>query len=938
MPRKHRRNPLQKLQPHLPKVLAALAGAAILAGGGYLALRQSPEDHFQAGSALYKQGDLKGAAIELKNTLQADPENAAARFLLGHIHFANGDFPAAEKELRRARELGARDVELEPLLARTLLQLNAPQRVLDEVRPLEEGAAADNAAIHALRARAHLMLKNAVAADGELDKARDLAPDHPEVLVSLAYVALAGQNTQEALRLVEQALAKANRRADLWTMKGDLLRAADRGEEAAQAYAGALQIDPANGPARLARAQLHLQNDALDPAEADLKELRKHAPNSVFGRYLEAFIDFRRGRLAEANAKLQDILRAAPTFLPAHLLAGAANLGSGNREAAKSHLNKVLEAVPDHALARKLMAATLTELGEVDQAKAMLDGFEGAGGDSVLNALRSEIALRQGNYAEARKQLEAMGESAPQTVKHYTSLAASRMGSGDETGAIEALSKAAELDTSSAKPDALLVIAHLRQKRYAEAEQVVARLEKERPDDPQTHNLRGTVQIARDDKAKARISLAKALQIKPDYFPAASNLALLDMMDKDIKSARSRFEQLLKHAPAESRAWLALAALDARENNEAGYLKNLEQARKANAKNAEAHMLLARYWLNKRDGGKALATAREGQNATGLPEFHELVGLAQLLQKDQASALSTFTRWTEVSPNNPMAHFRLAQLQLAGKNDEAALKSLDRALALRADFVDAMLSKALILVRAGRAAEALKLARGLQAKAPKNPAGYLVEAEIQFADKKYADAGRLFAKTAELSGQGQALGRAYQAYAQAGQASEGERLLNQWLQGKPNDVAVRHQLATAQLTSKRYKESAESYRQLLRANPKDVIALNNLAWVLGELKDPQAVTYAEQALQLAPKDASVLDTYGWQLTLAGQAKRGLPYLREAVQAQPNNPEMRWHLAAALESSGDKTGAREELDRLLTSRMAFPQQAEAQALYERLKSR
>ncbi len=938
MPRRHRHNPLQKLQPHLPKLLAALAGAAVLAGGAYIALRQSPEDHFQAGSALFQQGDIKGAAIELKNSLQADPNNAAARFLLGRVHFVNGDFAAAEKELRMARDLGSKEADLEPLLARTLLQINQPQRILDEIRAREEYPAEVNAAILALRARAHLLLKESVAADTELGKARDISPDHPEVLVSLAYAALSDQNLQSALELVDQAVAKADARADLWIMKGDLLRAATRNPEAAQAYAKALALDPANGPARLASAQLHLENNDLDKAEADLKQLLKHAPNSLFGRHLDAFIDFRRGRHPEANAKLQDILRAAPTFLPAQLLAGATSLALGNREAAKSHLNKVLEAAPDHALARKLMAATLTELGEVDQAKQLLSGFEAAGNDPLLNTLRGELALRQGDYAQARKQLEAMGEAAPQTSKYFTDLAASRMGSGDEAGAIAALTKAAELDTTSARPDALLVMTHVREKRFAEADKVVDRLEKERADDPLVHNLRGTIHIARDDKKQARASLAMALQIKPDYFPAASNLALLDMTDKDHKAARSRFEQLLKHAPAESRAWLALAALDARENNEAGYLKNLEQAKKANSKNPQAHALLTRYWLGKQDGGKALAAARDGLTATGLPEFHELVGLAQIQQKDPLSAQSTFSRWAELSPANPLAHFRLAQAQITNKEREAALKSLDKALSLRADFTEAVMSKALLLVEAGRSAEALKLARGLQAGAPKNAAGYLVEAEVHLADKKFAEAAKLFAKSAELSGQGQALGRAYQAYARANQAAEGERLLTQWLNNKPKDAMVRHILASVQLSGKQLKEAAQNYRLLVGANPKDVIALNNLAWVLGELKDPQALAYAEQALKLAPKDGGVLDTYGWQLVLAGQAKKALPYLREAVKAQPNNPEIRWHLAVALENSGDKAAALEELDRLLTSRMEFPQKAQAQALFDRLKGR
>ncbi len=937
MARSHRRKSLHRLQTHLPKILAALAGVAVLAGGAYVVLKPSPDDHFKAGSSLFQQGDFKGAAIELKNTLQSEPDNAVARFMLGRIHFANGDFQAAEKEFRKARELGSRENDLEPLLARTLLQLNQPQRLLDEVQIREAGPAESNAAVLALRARAHLLLKDTAAAERELTNAQDLSTDHPEVLVSRVYMALADQKMDEAMTLMEQALAKDGSRADLWVMKGDLLRAATRTDEARQAYAKALAIDSANIPARLATVQMHLEANALEKAEADLKELHKYAPNNILGRYLDAFLEFRRGRYAESNTKLQDILRAAPAFLPAHLLAGATTLMTGNREAAKSHLNKVLEAAPEHPLARKLMAATLADLGEVDQAKKILGSFEGAGGDPILNTLRGEIALRQGDYAEARKHLEAMGDASPQNPKFFTELAASRMGSGDEAGAIQALTKAAELDTASAKPDVLLVLTHLKEKRFDEAFRIVDKLDKERPNDPLIHNLRGTIHVSREDKTQARASFSKALQIKPGYFPAASNLALLDMMDKNAKAARSRFEQLLKHAPAESRAWLALAALDAREKNEAGYVRNLEQAKKANSKNAQAHLLLARYWLDKKEGAKAVSAAREGLDATGRPEFHELVGLAQLSQKDHVSALSTFTRWAEIAPNNPQAHFRMALAQLASADKNAALKSLDKALALRPDFAEATVTKAMVLAQLGRAADALKLARGLQANAPKNAAGYLAEAEIQFSEKKYPDAGKLFAKAAEMSGQGQLLGRAYQAFAAGNQAAEGEKLLEQWLKKSPNDPVVRHLLASAQLTTKRLKDSADNYRLLIRANPKDLVAYNNLAWILGELKDPEALAFAEQAHKLAPNNPAVMDTFGWQLTLAGQAKRGLPYLRDALKASPNNPDLRWHLAAALEQSGDKRGAREELDRLLTSKMDFSQKAQAQALFDRLKS-
>lgn len=936
MARRHRRKSLHRLRSYLPKIVAGLVAIAVLAGGVYFITKKTPEDHLKAGVELHQKGDSKGASIELKNYLQAVPESGEARLLLGRIHFANNEFQAAEKELKKAIGLGVKDADLLPLMARTLLLLNEPKRILDEI---DEGAdlpPESNAAILALRARAELMLNNPANAEKLISDADARSGNHVETLISRAILALVQKNPDQSLALIEQALAKSAQRADLWVMQGDLLRGLKRDPEALAAYAKAIAIEPGNIPSRLATAEIHLTTAALDKAKTELDAVLKLAPANVMGRYLSAFVDFRQSRFVEADAKLAEVLRTTPNFLPAHLLAGAAKLALGNREAAKSHLDRVLSAAPQHPLARKLMAATLADMGDLTQARSLLASFGDVANDPVLSALKGDLALRQGDYQEARKQLESVGEGAQQSAKHFTELAASRMGTGDDAGAIQALTKAAELDTDSAKPDVLLVLTHLKEKRFDEAMKVVDKLEKERPTDPLIPNLRGTIDISRDNKTQARAHFTKALQINPSYFPAASNLALLDMRDKDVKGARSRFETLLKKAPTESRAWLALAALDAQEKNEAAYLKHLEQAKKANSKSLQAHIMLSRYWLEKNEAGKALSAAREGLDATGRSEFNEFIGLAQLMQKDQANAQVTFSRWAKDSPNNPMAHFRLAQSQILAKDNKGALASLDKALALRADFVDALSSKALLLGQMGRSEEAIKIARNLQSKAPKAATGYLVEAETLFNDKKYVEAGKLFAKAAQIAGQGQALGRAFQAYALAGQAAEGESLLQQWLKTHPTDAAIRHQLALVQLNSKRLKESAEQYQLLVKGNPKDFVAFNNLAWLLSELKAPNALSVAQQAYKLNPESPGVQDTLGWILVNQGQARQGLELLKKAFAKAPNEMDIHWHLAFAYYKAGDRANALANLEILLGSNRDFSQKQAAIDLFNQLK--
>jgi len=919
-------------------VPAALVLFASLGGGAYYLTRgyASPETHIATAKKLELAGDHKGAAIEIKNALQQKPDDGEARFLLGRVHYANNDFVNAEKELRKSIQ-GQQSPEASILLARTLLVLRQPKKVLEEINVLPGAAADANATILALRAQAYALMGDKDKVESSLREADELVAEQPDTLAVRAGQAYASNQAEQALALVNKAIAKADTRVDLHVMKADLLRALKRSDEAFDAYSKALARDPGNLPARLAVAQHYLATANLDKAQAELKTLNAYAPNNLMGRYLEGLIEFRRKNLDAANNKLQEVLRGAPDFAPANLLVGAISLSQGKRENAITHLNRVLEAAPDHALARKLLATAMLESGQAARARELIANLKSDDKDIQLLSLQGNIALRQGSYQEAREKLEKASALAPENAALMRELAASRMASGDERGAIEALSQLAEKDTTTHQADVLLVMTHTKAKRYDEALKVVAELERRHPRLPLAENLRGTIYLLRNDLAQARNYFTKALEIDPGYLPAASNLARLDLVNKDIKSARTRFQKVLQKDSKNARAMIALAQLAALEKNESEYLGLLEQAKKAAPTDATSRQLLARYWLSKRNAEKALVEARSALDATGKPEFLDSIGAAQLLQNDTANALATYKKWAETNPTNPLAHYRLALVENLAKDRIAALKSLDKALALHPGFADASISKALLLGLEGKQDEGIKIARALQTRAPKAAGGYMAEAELLFGAKKYLDAGKLFAKSAQIAGQGQPLVRAYQAYAATGQAAEGEKLLEQWLKAHAEDQAIRHVLAQAHMSNKRMKEAADNYRILIRANPRDLVAYNNLAWLLGEQKSPEALAMAEQAYKLAPKNPAVLDTYGWQLALAGQAKRGLPLLREALAGSPNNPDLRWHYAIVLEKAGDKEAAATELDRLLTSGTAFPEQAQAREMLQRLRS-
>jgi Flp pilus assembly protein TadD len=163
------------------------------------------------------------------------------------------------------------------------------------------------------------------------------------------------------------------------------------------------------------------------------------------------------------------------------------------------------------------------------------------------------------------------------------------------------------------------------------------------------------------------------------------------------------------------------------------------------------------------------------------------------------------------------------------------------------------------------------------------------------------------------------------------------QLVQQWLVRHPNDRIARTALAETQVRGSDFAGARKNFEELVRQSPNDARALNNLANVQLALRDPAAaLATAEKALALAPANALVIDSVGWAAFQAGQADKALLLLRDARLREPNNPSIRYHLAAVLAKAGRRSEAASELQAALASNLAFDSRTEASALLQSLK--
>ncbi len=170
----------------------------------------------------------------------------------------------------------------------------------------------------------------------------------------------------------------------------------------------------------------------------------------------------------------------------------------------------------------------------------------------------------------------------------------------------------------------------------------------------------------------------------------------------------------------------------------------------------------------------------------------------------------------------------------------------------------------------------------------------------------------------------------------AGQSERSVAWLERWLARNPDDTPVRHALALSLIHAGKLKEAAGHYEHLHKANPRNAVVVNNLAWLYSELKDKRALQLAEEAYKLSPNNPETLDTLGWILVNAGEARRGLELLKKAHALAPDAPTIHWHLASAHAAAGDRGNALKSLEQLLGGMQEFPQKAEAIRLFNQLK--
>lgn len=863
------------------------------------------------------KNDSKAAVIQLKNALQQNPNLGEARFLLGSALLESGDVTGALVELRKALELKHPTDAVVPLLARAMLASGQAQKIIDEFGKTTLSPGEPQAALKTSLSTAYAMLGKSDNAKTLLMEALAADPEYVPARLADIRVTAANSDLAGASAKIDALLNKHPNNADALFLKGNLADATGNLTEALAQYQKTISAKPTYLMAHVAAISILLRDKKLDEATAQLVSLKKIAPKHPQTYLLDAQVNYQKKDFKTARESAQQLLRITPNHAGALQIAGAVEYQLRSYQQAETHLSKALQISPNLMLARRLLVATHLRSGQPAKAVEVLTPVLGSiEKDSGLLTLAGEAYLQNDDPDKAASYFEKASKLEPENSAKKTSLAIAHMAQGKSDVAFEELEQLSGSD-SGITADLALVASHLRNNQLDKALKAIDQIEKKQPANPATHNLRGRALLAKKDAAGARKSFDKALSLNPTFFPAVSALAGLDILEKKPKEAQKRFENLLSADPKNVQALLTLAQLKVADGGTpAEVLTLIEKAVSAAPTEVVPRVALIQYHLKNKDNKKALSAANDANSSIpDKPEILDALGKTQQLSGDFNQALTTYSKLASMQPTSPLASIRIAEVHIANKNQDEAIKSLKKALEIKPDFVEVQRTLIQVAMQNKNPKEALNIARTVQKQRPKEAFGYIFEGDIHAANGSINDATGAYRSGLKQTNAPELAVKLNGAMLASGNAAEAEKMAAEWLKNHPKDILFRLYLGDLAGANKNHSQAVTHYLSALALQPNNALILNNLAWASSQTKSPKALEYAEKANQLAPDQPAFMDTLAVILADKGDTAKAIELLRKALTAAPQAAAIQLNLAKVLIKADKKTDARIELEAL-----------------------
>jgi tetratricopeptide (TPR) repeat protein len=481
----------------------------------------------------------------------------------------------------------------------------------------------------------------------------------------------------------------------------------------------------------------------------------------------------------------------------------------------------------------------------------------------------------------------------------------------------------------------LLADAYRLQGRNSDALAIYEPLEKSFPQNAQIPFLAGSTYLAQKSDAEARRAFEQVLQIAPDNLAALEQLVNLDLSEKQFAAARQRVEARMQKNPKQIELSLLLAKVRLTEGDQDKAEEVLLKAIELAPENQAPRLVLAQIYSGTRQNQKALAQldaviAKDPKNLSALL----LAALVYTDEKDYQAAAAAYEKLLAVNPKFSPALNNAAYLysENLGQLDHA-FELAQRARALLPGDPSTADTLGWICLKRGAYPTALALLQESAAKMPDEP-----EVQFHFGLASYMTGNEAPARDAfqhalkistNFNGHAECR-RCLSLLAINPQSADAAALalLEKRVAEKPDDPVALGRLAVIYQRDGKVDKAVASYEGVLQTDPKNLMAMLNLAQLDAAKDVAKAGVLAKAAYAQAPDNPDAAHIYGLLAGQTGDYKLAASLLQQAVQNRANDPRFLFDYAQAAYRVGNVSDAQTAMQNAVQLNLPAPQATEA----------
>ena len=354
----------------------------------------------------------------------------------------------------------------------------------------------------------------------------------------------------------------------------------------------------------------------------------------------------------------------------------------------------------------------------------------------------------------------------------------------------------------------------------------------------------------------------------------------------DLKTAESKFESVVRLAPAAEQGHSALGAVLVREGEWAAGTRELEKALALKPNDSAAQLNLAMVYAQSGATSKAIPLfqkldleARSAQhplNAAVLAVYAR--SLAQT--GETRRAVGKMQEAVAEDSRNAELHDELGSLYAMEKDWALAEQEFSEGVRLKDDLASARLHLGLVL-QAEQKPGAIDEYAKAYALAPGDPVIALT------AGKALADAGR---------------------------DSEAVPLLEHAVELQPKSAEAAYQLAIVLQRVDRVPEAIDLLKRVVHSEPANAVALTNLGMALAQMhKATEGIPFLKKAVTINPSDPTAHQDLAAAYIQINQIDDAVAELKIAIKMSPDSPQLHYDLGTAYKLQDDATDAIPELE-------------------------